>query len=51
MNVPIMGFRKLVPIHVLVNGIFRCDYREGQVMVYPIFIDDLPALVDAGLVG
>ena len=51
MNVPIMGFRKFVPIHSFVNGIFRCNSREVRVMGDSIFLDDFPALFDAGLVG
>ena len=49
--VPIMGFRKFVPIHSFVNGSFRCDPREGQVMGNSIFLYDFPGLSDAGLVG
>ena len=42
MHVPIMGFRKIFSIHSFVNGSFRCNSREGQVMGDSIFLDDLP---------
>ena len=51
MHVPIMGFRKLVPIHSFVNGSFRFNSREGQVVDDSIFLGGFPLLVDAGLVG
>ena len=51
MHVPIMGFRKFSLIYLLANGSFIFNYREGQVMVDSIFLDDFSALIDAGLVG
>ena len=51
MHVPIMGFRKFVPIRLLVNGSFRRDFRDEQVMGESIFLNDFSALVDAILVG
>ena len=32
LHVPIIGFRKFVSIHLFVNGTFRYDSMEGQVM-------------------
>ena len=51
MHVPIIGFRKILPILSFVNVSFRCDSREGQVMGGSIFIDDFPVLINAGLMG
>ena len=51
MHVLIMCFRKVVPMHLFVNGSLRCDSREGQVMGGYVFIDYFTELVDAGLVG
>ena len=46
------GFLQISPhIHSFVNGSFRSDSREGRIMGDSIFLDDLPALVDAGLGG
>ena len=51
MHVPIMGFRKFFPIYLFINGIFRCDSWEGQIIDDSNFIDDFPTLVGAELVG
>ena len=51
MHAPIMVFRTFLPIHLFVNGSPRCDSRGGQFMGDSIFLNDFPALVDAGLVG
>ena len=51
LHVPIMGFHKFSPICSFVNGSFRCNSREGQVMGDSIFFYNFPALVDDRLMG
>ena len=51
LHVLIIGFHKISPICSFVNGSFRCNSSEGQVMGDSIFLDEFPGLIDAGVMG